>query len=286
MRVLVIGAGLVGQELARRLRAGGVVVVGTTTTPDKVPALAEVCDEVKVVRGSDTEAVTAAAAGCDAVVVCAGPNAQRAMSAEERAATYHDVLVATAESVVTAVKAAGVAGPVVALSSLSVYGDAADGLSEIDESAPVTDSPDASPRSFLAMERCYLEGLPAQACVFRCSDIYGASDPPLEAKVKMAHEYLKGSVPFSGDALFYRVHVLDVVAAIEHALENRLAGVYHLTHAEVPGSNRACFDAIGTRLGLGPLEFRNELVAPSVPVSTAKLAATGFVLQHTAVERA
>ena len=48
MRVLIVGCGLVGKELARQLRADGHHVIGTTTTPGKVAALQEVCDEVAV----------------------------------------------------------------------------------------------------------------------------------------------------------------------------------------------------------------------------------------------
>ena len=57
MRVLIVGCGLVGKELARQLRADGNEVVGTTTTPAKVPALQEVCDEVVVLSGADAEKV-------------------------------------------------------------------------------------------------------------------------------------------------------------------------------------------------------------------------------------
>ena len=35
MRVLIVGCGLVGRELARQLRAEGDYVIGTTTTPRK-----------------------------------------------------------------------------------------------------------------------------------------------------------------------------------------------------------------------------------------------------------
>ena len=279
MRVLVIGAGLVGRELAARLSGQGHEVVATTTTPAKVDALKEVAAEVHVLRGSDSEAVAKAAAGADAVVVCAGPDARRSMTAEERAATYDEVLVQTARSVVAGTPDTA---RIVALSSLSVYGGAADDLDEVTEDAPLTTADDASPQKFQEMERLYLER--PGSVVFRCADIFGGQDLPIEQKVRFAHEVLGGSVPFTGSALLYRVHVDDVIAAIEHALAHDLEGVFNLTHAEVPATNRERFDAIGADLGLGSLTFRDELKAPAVPISVDRLADAGFVTRHTPVE--
>ena len=273
MRVLVIGAGLVGTEVGVRLRELGHEVAATTTTPAKVEGLREAFEEVVVLRGSDRDAVAAAMVGRDAVVVAAGPNAQRAMTPEDRAASYREILVDTAESVV----AADEAPYVVALSSLSVYGNAADHLPEVTEDSPVTDSTDPSPTMFLAMEKVYLDGAGDRAVVFRCGDIFGAEDPPIEAKIGMAHQYLGGSVPFSADALFYRLAVEDAADAIVHALETRITGVHNLTHPEVPPTNAALFDAISAAQGLPALVYRNEIAAPARPVSVARLAASGFV---------
>jgi len=280
MRVLILGCGLVGKELARDLRSEGHWVRGTTTTASKVDELRALCDDVVVLRGSDTDRVRAAAQGCDAIAVCAGPAAGRAMTVEERKATYHEVLVATAESAV----AAPIQGTIVALSSFSVYGDAANHLDIVDETSPLTPADDASPVAFQAAERVYAQAQD-RACIFRCADIYGGEDPPIADKIKLAHQYMKGSVPFAGEALFYRVHVSDVVAAVKFALLHNLRGTFNLTHADVPPSCRDFFDAAGAAQGLPPLHFRNEIKVPAKPISTARLQATGFRLTHTRAER-
>ena len=276
MKVLVIGAGLVGTEVGIRLQALGHEVAATTTTPGRIEGLSELFDEVLVLRGSDRDAVRAAMEGRDAVVVAAGPNAQRAMTPEDRAASYREILVETAESVA----GAGETPYVVALSSLSVYGNAADHLPEVTEDSPVTDSTDPSPTMFLAMERVYLDRAGDRAVVFRCGDIFGAGDPPIEAKVGMAHQYLGGSVPFSGEALFYRLAVEDAADAIVHALETRITGLHNLTHAEVPPTNAALFDAISAAAGQPALTYRDEIASPKRPISVARLAASGFVAQR------
>ncbi len=280
MRVLVVGAGLVGRELAARLTAQGHDVVATTTTEGKVADLKQVAAEVHVLRGAQVELMAKAAAGADAIVVSAGPDARRSMTAEERAATYDDVLVQTARSITSA---APETARIVALSSLSVYGDAADGLEEVTEEAPLTTADDASPQKFQEMERVYLDR--GNATVFRCADIFGGADLPIADKVAFAHNVLKGSVPFTGDALFYRVHVDDVIGAIGHALTHDMDGVFNLTHADVPATNRSRFDAISADLGLPPLRYRDELKAPAVPISVDRLADAGFVTSRTPVER-
>lgn len=271
MKVLVLGAGFVGTLVAERLRDAGHDLCVTTTTPAKADDLAARFGRAAVLRGSDREAVAREMSGVDAVVVTAGPSAAQAMTPEDRTATYEEILVETARSVV----AAGGDAHLVALSALSVYGDAADGEAWVTEDSPVTSSPDASPRCFLEMERTYL-GAQRRACVFRCGDVFGPGDPPIGDKVAMAHQYLGGSVPFSADALFYRLHVEDAADAVVHALGHRLTGLHNLTHPEVPPTNAALFDALSVERGLPPLVYRDEIAAPAAPISVARLAGSGF----------
>ncbi len=63
MRYVVIGCGNVGMELARRWTARGHEVVGTTTSPERVGELREVCSDVAVLRGADEAAVAEATRG-------------------------------------------------------------------------------------------------------------------------------------------------------------------------------------------------------------------------------
>ncbi len=280
MRVLIVGCGLVGKELARQLRAEGHVVVGTTTTPGKVELLRDVCDEVAVLTGSETEKVHQAALGADAIVVAAGPAAAQAMTIEQRQRTYRQVLLDTAESV------SSVPGEpyLVMLSSLSVYGDAANHLDVIDESSPLTTDDDPSPAMFQAAERAYRAAAEDRLAVLRLADVTGGDDPPIMDKLRMAHQVLGGSVPFFEDALFYRVHMLDVVDAVKFAIDRRVVGTYNLTHEEIPPAMQPYFDALCELDGLPPLTYRNELKAPSKPVSVDALLSTGFRLTHTQAE--
>lgn len=274
-KVLILGLGHVGQALARRLRAEGVTVVGTTTTPAKVEALREVADEVHVARGSDAGKIGEIAAGSDAIVTTVAPNVRQARNREEREATYHDALVASCKS-------AAAANPrVLFLSSFSVYGDGGPGEAPITEDSPTGNLEEPSARYYRQAEQVVLAG--GQGCVLRLPDIYGApGDIGFAERVKLAHEIMGGKGPFSADARLYIIHFQDVVAAAQHALAEGLSGVYNVCVNEgVPPTNAEVFDALADRLGVPRLEFLGQIKAPTRRIAADKLYATGWRPVHT-----
>lgn len=274
MRYFVLGAGLAGRETARVLREGGHQVIGTTTTPAKVEGLREVFDDVRVLRGSDRELIREALAGVDGIVVSAGPPA--VYDEETRERVYRAALVDTAESIVAAVGDAGMTGPVVAMSSISVYGSAQNDRDRIEEDGPLAAHDLASPRNFQLMERTYLEGLPDQACVFRCVEIYSDADPPAEDQLRMVHDEYGGKLPFAADALLYRTEVKEVAAALAHALEHRMTGLFNLAGDEVPITIQERCDAVAARMGWPPFDYVGHLENPTKPLSVDRLNAAGF----------
>jgi nucleoside-diphosphate-sugar epimerase len=278
MRYFVLGAGLAGRELARALRAQGHQVIGTTTTPEKVDALRESFDDVRVLRGSDREAVRDALQGVDGVVISAGPPAL--FDEAERERIYRAVLVDTAESIVAAAKESGMTGPVIAMSSISVYGSAQNDRDVITEDGPLAEPTLASPRNFQLMEKTYLEGLPEQACIFRCVEIYSEGDPPVESQLQMVVDKLGGKLPFLAGALLYRTEVKQVAAALAHALSHRMVGVYNLAGRKVPMTIQERCDAVAAEKGWPPFTYLGELANPTKPLSVDRLTAAGFVFDE------
>ncbi len=278
MRYFILGAGLAGRELARALRERGHQVIGSTTTPEKVAGLTEHFDEVRVLRGADRDAIAEVLAQVDGVVVSAGPPAL--FDEEERERVYRAVLVDTAESIVAGAQQAGMSGPVVAMSSISVYGAAQNDRDVITEDGPLAEPTLASPRNFQLMERVYLEGLPEQACIFRCVEIYSDGDPPVEAQLQMVVDKLGGRLPFEADALLYRTEVREVAQALAHALETRMVGVFNLAGAEVPATVQQRCDAVAAEKGWPPFTYLGELANPTRPLSIERLTAAGFAFQN------
>jgi nucleoside-diphosphate-sugar epimerase len=274
MRYFVLGAGLAGRELAKTLRAQGHEVIGSTTTPAKVEGLLEVFDDVRVLKGADTDLITDAITGVDGVVISAGPPA--VFDEETRERVYHAALVETAESIVAAVRASGMSGPVVAMSSISVYGSAQNDRDRIEEDGPLAAQTLASPRNFQRMEKIYLDALPEQACVFRCVEIYGEGDAPMEDQLRMVHEKLDGKLPFAADALLYRTEVKEVTQALAHALEHRMTGLFNLAGTQVPPTIQERCDPIAEANGWPPFTYLGELENPTKPLSVDRLTAAGF----------
>ncbi len=274
-QVLILGLGHVGKALAQRLRARGVRVLGTTTTPGKVADLQAFADEVHVARGHETQKIAEIAAGCDAIVATVAPNVRQATNREEREATYHDALVASCESAVAACP------HVLFLSSFSVYGDGGAGHDPISEETPVGNADEPSARYYAQAESAVLGS--GQGCVLRLPDIYGApGDLSFAQRVKLAHEIMGGKVPFGPDAPLYAIHFADVVAAADHALAESLQGIFNVcVNDVVPKTNKQIFDLLAEREGVPRLEFLDQIKAPNRKISADKLYASGWRPEHT-----
>ncbi|MEU5884141.1 NAD(P)H-binding protein [Spirillospora sp. NPDC047279] len=272
MRYVVVGCGKVGLELARRWTGAGHEVVGTTTTPGRVPELKAAGVEAVVTRGADRAGMRRAVEGADAVVLTVSPRPSKAFDARARVAEYADTLVASAETAVA------VHERVVFTSSGSVYGAGAG--AQIDETSPTTDDADASPRSFAAAERAVL-GTPGGA-VLRIPDVHGhPADLDYPARVRFAHERLGGSVPFAGGSLLYRIDYRDAAAALDFLVAGDLTGVYNAyPDAVTPPTTARAFAEICAAEGLPELRFRGEIRMPEVPVTSARLRAAGFRFAH------
>ncbi|WP_157963626.1 NAD(P)-binding domain-containing protein [Actinocorallia populi] len=272
MHYVIIGCGNVGMELARRWTEAGHRVTGTTTTEGRVAELLEVCSDAVVLRGSDRGAVEKATEGADAVVLTVSPRLSRSFDAESRIAEYADTLTASA------VTAAAVHPRVVFTSSISVYGAGRGEL--VDEATPPTDDGDASPRNFASGEAAVLAT--PRGAVVRIPDVHGhPRDIDYPARVRMAHEMLGGSVPFSAEALLYRIDYRDAAAALDFVVGRELTGVYNaIPDGTVPPTNAELFGEICAAEGLPPLTFRGEIKTPVMPVSSARLRAAGFSFAH------
>lgn len=274
MHCFILGLGRIGQALAKALKARGHLVSGTTTSPDKVAALAELADRVHVLKGEERDKLAAAAAGCDLIIVTVAPDVRKTRTREEREQHYRQVLQASCEN------AAAVCPRVIFLSSFSVYGSGGEGTEPISEQTPTANHDEPSSRYYQAAERAVLQH--ATGCVLRYPDMYGApGDLDFPSRVKMALDYFGGKAVFSADAPLYTIHFEDVVASVLHAVDQELCGIFNVCdNDQVPYSNQQVFDAICRRHGWEPLEFLNQIQAPNRRISADKIYSTGYRVQQ------
>ena len=274
MNILILGMGHIGKALAARFREQGHRIVGTTTTESRVAELAEVADQVAVLRGAESDKVREAASGADVIIVTVAPNVRNTRTVEERHQHYREVLVETCTN------AAGACPRVIFLSSFSVYGDGGAEPGPVTEATPTSNHEEPSSRYYQEAEQQVLGA--GQGCVLRFPDMYGApGDLSFPERVALCHQYFGGKAIFSADAPLYAIHFEDVVNAVEHAVTGQLEGIYNVCDNDnLPASNKTVFDAICAADNLEPLEFLDQIKAPLKRISAERIYATGYRVQH------
>ena len=274
MKLLILGCGQAGMEIARLAKDLGWEVTGTTTTPGRVEEISAVVDNAVVLVGSDREAVKKAAEGQDAIVVSVSPSAVRSAKKEDRGPIYQEVLVESGKS------AAAASDRVVFCSSISVYGDGTqeprDHITE--ETARALGNGEPSTEFFAAGEDTAL-ALP-KGTALRFPDIYEGPDV-FAGRVKLAHEFMGGSVPFDRQDRYHPISVEDAARAVIWALQNDVYGAYNVVPDGVPAPTVGEFwDKVADASGQEKLEFRGEIRTPVQPAISEKFRATGFTFNH------
>jgi nucleoside-diphosphate-sugar epimerase len=274
MKILILGCGQAGLEIARHAKAKGWEVIGTTTTPGRVAEIEAVCDKAVVVLGSDREGVKKAAEGVDAIVVSVSPSAVRSAKKEDRGPIYQEVLV---ESGLSASEAHD---RVIFCSSISVYGDGTQESGKfLTEATPRAINDEPSTIFFSAGEDAAMKA--ARGTVMRFPDIYSDAGD-FQDRVKLALEYMGGSTPFDRADAYHPIHVEDVARAMIHALENDVEGVFNVVpDGVVPAPTVGEFwDKVSAKHDLPKLEFRGEIRTPLQQSISEKFRATGFEFKH------
>lgn len=162
MKVAIIGCGYVGTAVARYWRQQlGLVVTATTTTPEKVAALAAIAQRVVVVPGSvDLQSVVQDQDTVLLSVGAANPN------------RYEETYLHTAQTLVAVLKQAPTVQQLIYTGSYAVYGDR--GGKWVDEASAI--APANSNGQILAQTEQVLLSASSPdlcVCILRLGGIYG-----------------------------------------------------------------------------------------------------------------
>jgi nucleoside-diphosphate-sugar epimerase len=195
MRVLIVGAGYVGMELAKALAKGGHEVHATSRSPRPAPPGVRT-----LALDLTTQDLPPLPEEVDLVVFTLAPD--RSSDAD-----YEAVYVQGPERLLRAPSMRrSPPKRVVFTSSTSVYGQT--GGEWVDESSP-TEPASFSGRRMLEAEARIRDACPS-AVSLRCSGIYGPDRGRLLERLR------QGEAPFTPGAFTNRIHQDDVVRALRH----------------------------------------------------------------------
>ncbi|MBF2051448.1 MAG: SDR family oxidoreductase [Elainella sp. C42_A2020_010] len=272
MNVTIIGCGYVGSAVARCWRQQGLTVTATTTTPERIPELAQLADRAIVVQGTDASGLQALLHHQQVVLLSVGaPNRS----------LYQDTYLATAKTLVQLLSQNSSVEQVIYTGSYAVYGD--------HQGAWVTEESSIAPANengeiLAETERVLLSASSdrLRVCVLRLGGIYG----PGRELVKIFGRIAGTTRAGDGTDASNWVHLDDIVGAIEFARVQQLQGIYNLVQDQ-PITTGELFDAIFSKHNLPPIRW--DPAQPSTRpynarVSNQKLRAAGYQVQYPVIE--
>jgi nucleoside-diphosphate-sugar epimerase len=271
--IAVLGCGYVGNALAESWQEQGHFVTGTTTSRERIPALAASLSKAVIAKGSDYSAMQSLLQDQNTLVVSIAPTGFQ----EADTATYETTYISTAQNLVKVLGQAPNVTQVIYLSSCSVYGDRqGEWVDETSETAPMEQRSQVVHQS----EQIILQAANDQqkVCVLRLGGIYG----PGRELVSMFGGLAGMTMPGKGDRFINWVHRDDIIGAIEFARLNELQGIYNLvddsrlTVKEQISSVCARYDLPQVKWDHSQLSLQRK----SVQVSNHKLKVAGYELIH------
>ena len=215
MNVAIIGCGYVGCAVAQYWQKNmSFVVTATTTTPERVPELQTVAQQVVVVQGNDSDLLKSVLRNQDVVLLSVG-----AKSAD----VYEETYLHTAQTLVSVLKQIPSVQQLIYTGSYAVYGDRNGAW--VDEESLI--APAHQNGQILSdTEQVLLSGSSEnlRVCILRLGGIYG----PGRELVKIFGRYAGTTRPGNGKDTTNWIHLDDIIGGIRFARRNRLQGIYNL----------------------------------------------------------
>lgn len=243
-RVVIIGCGYVGTRFGHRLAGAGYDVVGTTTSPERVATMRSFGMTPIVLDTANVGGLHDVLRDREVVALCVAPRANQ----RDYRVTYLD----SARNLIEAARHTAVSR-IMYTGSTRVY--AQDDGEWVDESSP-TRPIHENARILLETEHVLLDGVkalrkgrPIATVVLRLGGIYGPDRDTLEFIHRSA-----GALRDDGDLYMNRVHVDDIVTALEALLGSAFHGVLNLCD-DHPQTRRSFYDGVLVAAGLPPIEW-------------------------------
>lgn len=215
MNVAIIGCGYVGYAVAQYWQQKkSFIVTATTTTPERVPTLQAVAQQVAVVQGNDLDNLKSVLKNQDVVLFSVG-----AKSAD----TYAESYLQTAQNLISVLKQIPSVQQLIYTGSYSVYGDR--NGEWVDEESPVAPvNPNGQILSDTEQVLLSDNSEHLRVCILRLGGIYG----PGRELAKIFGRVVGTTRAGDGEDTTNWIHLDDIVASIEFARRHCWEGIYNL----------------------------------------------------------
>ncbi|MEB3217726.1 MAG: SDR family oxidoreductase [Nostocales cyanobacterium 94392] len=269
MNIAIIGCGYVGYAVAKYWKQNDdLVITATTTNSSRVTTLQEVAHIVKIIKGSDAQALKSVLQNQDIVLLSVGAKSRD---------TYEETYLKTAETIILVLEQIPTVKQLIYTASYSVYGDRNGAW--VDEETPTTPSNpndeilDRTEQILLSANNDKL-----QVCILRLGGIYGEG----RELVKIFSRAFGQTRPGNGEDSTNWIHLDDIVGAIEFVRQNQLQGIYNLVDdAHLP--SRELIDNLCQKYDKPKVIWdasQTKTRAYNVKVSNDKIKQAGYKLIH------
>ncbi|MGB2925677.1 MAG: SDR family oxidoreductase [Limnothrix sp.] len=274
MKIAIIGCGYVGQAIAKQWYAAGHQLTTTTTSPERVPQLADFSHHVKVLEGDNQDTLRELCDGQDVILLSVGSKGRT----EEK---YRYAYLQTAKNLKEALRSNSTVKQVIYTSSYSVVGNH-DGA-WVDETT--TDQPANIFAEILLEVEQVLSSIATpdrNVCILRLGGIYGEGREILKIFKGAMGQTRAGA----GDEYGNWVHLTDIVAAIAFARQQNLTGLYNIVSDE-PMQRKTMLDQLAAKYNLEPVLWdpsQSSARAFDVRVSNQKIKSAGFTFTYPTIQ--
>ncbi|MGI8503315.1 MAG: SDR family oxidoreductase [Hassallia sp.] len=269
MNIAIIGCGYVGYAIAQYWQQNSsFVVTATTTSPERVPALQSVAQNVVLVSGNDPQALQSVLENQDVVLLSVGAKS---------ANVYEETYMHTAINLVSLLRQIPSVRQLIYTGTYSVYGDRNGAwVSEETPVAPANCNGEILSQTEDALLSAESENL--RVCILRFGGIYGAN----RELVKIFSRAPGTTRPGNGEDVTNWIHLDDIVGAIEFARQHNLQGIYNLVD-DAHLTSRELLDSLFAKHNLPQVMWDYSVKSDrpyNAKVSNQKIKDAGYQLIH------
>lgn len=259
MKLLIMGAGYVGEELLKHLQAQKYKLVIATTRKERIDTLS--CYGQSILLPREDKALQELINSCNGMIILVAP---------KHGQSYEEVYLQTAKRVSLALQNRQSPFYLLYTSSTSVCEQQNEWVTEDMKLYPKSENA----KILLEAERYYLN-CNASTCILRLGGIYGPKRELLDRVKRFSGKNMLSS----GEEPTNHIHLEDIIAAILFCLDRSLTGIYHLVNDDHT-PRRDLYSHFCQLADIPCPIWSKDLPKCSYKVCNQKIKSMGFTFKH------